>query len=161
MLRYAQLWEKKEVGILHVVRKMNIKKGIKLLEEREGEGPPAEKGDHVYYNLRAYLSKGEEIIVNERYRDIPEQFFTEDEKGLLINWSCVIGRRNAVAAVEYSLIGMKVGGYRKIKATPHLAYRDEGVPGKIPPKAVIIFEIWLKELNKKKNAQQFHPADPE
>ncbi|MBI5102866.1 MAG: hypothetical protein HZB33_13665, partial [Nitrospirae bacterium] len=51
---------------------MNIKKGIKLLEEREGEGPPAEKGDHVYYNLRAYLSKGEEIIVNERYRDIPE-----------------------------------------------------------------------------------------
>ena len=71
----------------------------------------------------------------------------------MVNWSCRIGRRDAIAAIKYSLVGMKVGGYRKIKASPHLAYRDEGVPDKVPANAVIIFEIWLRKLDKKLNAQ--------
>jgi len=27
---------------------------------------------------------------------------------------------------------MKEGGYRKVKAKPHLAYREAGVPGVVP-----------------------------
>ena len=69
-----------------------------------------------------------------------------DEKGEVINFRCELGKRRAIAAVEYSLLGMKEGGYRKVKATPHLAYRADGVAGQIPRNAVIVFEIWLRKL---------------
>ena len=57
----------------------------------------------------------------------------------------VLGRREAVAGVEHALLGMKVGGYRKVRISPHLAYRDKGIPGLIPPNAVLICEIWLRD----------------
>jgi FKBP-type peptidyl-prolyl cis-trans isomerase len=40
---------------------------------------------------------------------------------------------------------MNVGGYRKVRISPHLAYRDKGIPGLIPPNAVLICEIWLRD----------------
>jgi len=127
---------------------MNIRPGIKLLEEREGSGRAAEKGCHVTYNLRAYLSKGDEIPINHRDPAItwPKEMLTSDNKGDLINFVCEIGKRRALAAVEYALIGMKEGGYRKVKAKPHLAYRELGVPGLVPKNAVLTIEIWLRKL---------------
>src|SRR5579864_6695542 len=108
---------------------LNIKPGIKLLEEREGTGHPAQKGCHVTYNLRAYLNKGDEVPVNHRTPGAqwPVEMLSSDERGELINFVCTIGKREAVAAVEYALIGMKEGGYRKVKAKPHLAYREAGI----------------------------------
>ena len=127
---------------------MNIKPGIKLLEEREGTGQPAQKGCHATYNSRAYLSKGDEVPINHRAFGVewPPEMLTRDERGELINFVCTIGNREAVAAVEYSLVGMKEGGYRKVKAKPHLAYREEGVEGVVPKNAVLTFEIWLRKL---------------
>ena len=126
---------------------MHISKSIKLLEEIEGTGKAAEKGCHVTYNIRAFLNKGEEINVNYRNPTVewPEGLITKDEKGELINFSCLIGKRESFAAVEFTLIGMKEGGYRKIKSPPQLAYRD-GVLDKVPKNAIIIFEIWLRKL---------------
>ena len=127
---------------------MNIRPGIKLIEEREGSGMLAEKGCHATYNLRAYLSKGDEVLINRRDIAVswPTEMFTSDDKGDLINFVCVIGKREAFAAVEYALIGMKEGGYRKVKAKPHLAYREAGVPGLVPKNAMLTFEIWLRKL---------------
>lgn len=127
---------------------MNLRRGIKLLEEREGTGPLAEKNCRATYNLRAHLNKGDEISINRRDSTVwwPPEMLGEDEKGEVINFVCTLGKRQAIAAVEYSLFGMKEGGYRRVKAAPHLAYRDEGVPGLIPQNAVIVFEIWLRKL---------------
>ena len=41
---------------------------------------------------------------------------------------------------------MKPGGYRKVRVSPHLAYRDQGLTDFIPPNAVLIVELWLREL---------------
>lgn len=38
--------------------------GVKLLDDREGEGQPAQKGDRVIYNVRLFLNKGEEVPLN-------------------------------------------------------------------------------------------------
>ncbi|HKB83536.1 MAG TPA: hypothetical protein VKD04_10060, partial [Burkholderiales bacterium] len=43
----------------------NIRPGIKLIDEREGSGRAAEEGCQVTYNLRAFLSKGEEVMVTK------------------------------------------------------------------------------------------------
>ena len=50
-----------------------------------------------------------------------------------------------MVGVEHALMGMKVGGYRKVRVSPHLAYRDTGIPDLIPPNAVLICEIWLRD----------------
>jgi FKBP-type peptidyl-prolyl cis-trans isomerase len=39
---------------------------------------------------------------------------------------------------------MKVDGYRKVRVSPHLAYRDKGIPDLAPPDAVLICQIWLR-----------------
>jgi FKBP-type peptidyl-prolyl cis-trans isomerase len=57
----------------------------------------------------------------------------------------LLGRREAVAGVEHALLGMKVGGYRKVRVSPHLAYRDKGIPDLIPSNAVLICDIWLRD----------------
>ena len=56
----------------------------------------------------------------------------------------VLGCREAIAGVEHALMGMKVGGYRKVRVSPHLAYRDKGIPDLVPPDAVLIVELWLR-----------------
>ena len=39
--------------------------GFKLLDEREGAGTPAKKGDCVVYNTRIFLNQGDEVPLNE------------------------------------------------------------------------------------------------
>ena len=58
-----------------------------------------------------------------------------------VDHTIVLGRRQAIAGVEHALVGMKVGGYRKVRVSPYLAYRDKGIPDLIPPDAVLICEI--------------------
>jgi len=106
-----------------------MKSGIKLIEETEGVGPPAAKGDTVEFESQAFLSHG------DRAQDL---FLT----------STVLGKRRVIPGVEKCLIGMKTGGYRKVKISPHLAYRDLGVSDKVPPNAVMIFDLWMKQITK-------------
>jgi FKBP-type peptidyl-prolyl cis-trans isomerase len=56
-----------------------------------------------------------------------------------------IDRRTLVSGLFYGVEGMKVGGTRRLDIAPHLAYGDRGVPGIIPPGAVITAEITVLE----------------
>jgi FKBP-type peptidyl-prolyl cis-trans isomerase (trigger factor) len=119
--------------------------GLKLLEEREGAGTPANKGDHVLFNMRLFLNQGDEVRLNEtQATHLPKKMIRVVDGVTLIDRTIVLGRREAVAGVEHALLGMKVGGYRKVRISPHLAYQDKGIPDLIPPDAVLICEIWLR-----------------
>ena len=61
-----------------------------------------------------------------------------------IDHTIVLGRHQLIADVEHVLTGMKVDGYRKVRVSPHLAYRDKGIPDLAPPDAVLICQIWLR-----------------
>ncbi len=126
---------------------MRIKSGIKLLAETEGQGEPAQKGDQVIYNWRLYRNQGEEIALNEQQLQyVPPEMIRNVDGQRMIDHRTTLGRRQTMAGVEYSLHGMKAGGYRKIRVSPHLAYRDQGLGDLIPPNAVLIVEIWLREI---------------
>ena len=43
-------------------------------------------------------------------------------------------------------MGMKVDGYRKVRVSPHMAYRDKGISDLMAPDAVLICEIWLRNI---------------
>jgi len=121
--------------------------GLKLLEEREGEGTPANKGDRIVFNMRLFLNKGDEVPLNEtQAKHLPKEMVRVEEGVTFIDHSLVLGRRQAIVGVEHALMGMKVGGYRKVRVSPHLAYRDKGIQDLIPPDAVLICEIWLRDI---------------
>ena len=126
---------------------MRIKSGIKLLAEIEGTGEPAKKGDTVIYNWRLYRNKGDEIPINDRQAEyLPAHMIRVVDGYRLVEHTTILGSRQTMAGVEYSLHGMKPGGYRKIRVSPHLAYRDKGLGELIPSNAVLIVEIWLRQI---------------
>ncbi len=109
--------------------------GLTLLEEREGAGTPANKGDRVLFNMRLLLNKGAEVPLNQtQATHLPKEMMRAVDGAILIDRTIVLGRRETMARVEHALMGMKIGGYR-----------DKGIPGLIPPNAVLICEIWLRD----------------
>jgi FKBP-type peptidyl-prolyl cis-trans isomerase (trigger factor) len=121
--------------------------GLKLPEEREGVGTPANKGDRVLFNMRLFLNKGDEVPLNQtQAKHLPKEMIRVVDGITLIDRTVVLGRREVIAGVEHALMGMKVGGYRKVRIGPHLAYRNKGIPDLIPPDTVLICEIWLRQV---------------
>jgi len=97
--------------------------GLNLLEEREGAERPAQKGDRVVYNTRIFLSKGDEVPLNEKQAEHLPNEMTQTENGVIfVNLTMSLGQREAIAAVEHALMDMKAGGYRKVRISSDLAY---------------------------------------
>jgi len=120
---------------------------LTLLDEREGEGAPAQKGDRVVCNTRIFLNKGEAVQLNAKQAGhLPKEMIRVENGVTFVDRRMVLGQRQAIAGIEHTLIGMKPGGYRKVRTSPHLAYRDKGVLDLIPPDAVLVVEIWLREF---------------
>jgi FKBP-type peptidyl-prolyl cis-trans isomerase len=104
--------------------------GIKIVAEIEGAGARAEKGDLVAFDSAASLNKGTELHARR-----PD--------------SVTLGSRRYIAGVEGALLGMREGGYRKVRISPHLAYGAGGVAGKIPANAVLVYELWLTSVDRR------------
>ncbi|MDP3090796.1 MAG: FKBP-type peptidyl-prolyl cis-trans isomerase [Nitrospira sp.] len=121
--------------------------GIKLLEEREGEGRQAEKGDRVVYNARIFLNQGNEVPLNAiQAEQVPKEMIRVVDGATLIDHTIVLGPRQAIAGIEHALVGMIAGGYRKVRIGSHLAYRDKGIPDLVPADAVLVVEVWIREV---------------
>jgi FKBP-type peptidyl-prolyl cis-trans isomerase (trigger factor) len=122
--------------------------GLTLLKEREGEGEPANNGDRVVYNSRLFLNKGDEVPLNAKQVEyLPKDMIRVVDGVTFVDHKTILGSRQTIAGVEHALMGMKLDGYRKVRISPHLAYRDKGIPGMIPPDAVLIVEIWLRRID--------------
>jgi FKBP-type peptidyl-prolyl cis-trans isomerase (trigger factor) len=126
---------------------VRLKSGIKLLEQREGTGEPARKGDRVIYNMKIFLNRGDEVPMNERQAEyLPTSLIRNDDGYRFVDHQTKLGSRQAIAGVEHSLLGMKQGGYRKVRLSPHLTFRSDGLEGLIPPNAVLVVELWLRQI---------------
>jgi FKBP-type peptidyl-prolyl cis-trans isomerase (trigger factor) len=126
-----------------------IDKGVELLDEIEGMGTPASKGSRVKYCARIYLRKGDEVTMDsEMISNHREHLNTTMIEGVeLVEHTLELGRRRAIAGIEKSLLGMKKGGYREILVSPHLAYREEGIPGRIPGNALLKIKLWVQDVH--------------
>ena len=120
---------------------MNIKKGVKLLDEIKGDGSIVQRLHHYILAIRIQLNKGDIVAtpdrclsrtVDEVTRVHPDGFFEHRVR---------IDRENLIAGVFYAVQGMRVGGYRKVAISPHLAYGEKGIADVIPPNAKLIVEI--------------------
>jgi len=102
------------------------KSGIKIVADTPGTGPELKPGDRVRLRYDIQLNHGD--------------FLCRDRDEIR-----TVGDREAVAGFRYGLEGMRAGGSRRFRASPHLCYRDEELAD-IPKDAVLIFDIKSVEI---------------
>ncbi len=95
-----------------------------------GEGRAVVKGALITTQYRGWLEDGSSL--DSSY-----------ERGK--PFQCVIGTRRVIQGWDQGLMGMRVGGKRKLWVPAHLGYGERQV-GSIPPNANLIFEIELLEV---------------
>lgn len=102
-----------------------VDRGVRIVEDLPGDGTVVQQGELVTFELQISLSRGE--VIHPRQRTTVR-----------------VGDRHVFPGLNKSLVGMRRGGYRKTRVSPHLAYGAQGIAGKIPPDAVLICELWLR-----------------
>ncbi|MEE1951501.1 FKBP-type peptidyl-prolyl cis-trans isomerase [Pseudomonas alcaligenes] len=95
-----------------------------------GSGKAAVKGALITTQYRGWLEDGTEFD-SSYSRGKPFQ--------------CVIGTRRVIQGWDQGLMGMQVGGRRKLWVPAHLGYGERQV-GSIPPNSNLVFEIELLEV---------------
>ncbi|MBX3221656.1 MAG: FKBP-type peptidyl-prolyl cis-trans isomerase [Labilithrix sp.] len=96
-----------------------------------GSGRAVKTGDTVKVHYVGTLADGTEFD-QSRKRGQPFSF--------------TVGNGTVIKGWEQGLVGMKVGGKRKLTIPSDLAYGDRGV-GTIPPKSTLFFEIDLVSID--------------
>lgn len=104
---------------------IKMKPGIRILDDQPGDGAPVQQGERIRIRCGLSLNRGDHI-----------QSFQEE---------IVLGNRHLIAGLHYGIEGMRIGGRRRFKASAHLCYGADGVPGKIPPNAALVFDVDLLE----------------
>jgi len=126
---------------------LKLESGIELIEEFVGRGPAAARGDTVVFNWRVFLNRGDEVPLNDMQAPVvPPETIRVESGRRLVDHRTRLGGRHVIAGVEKSLLGMAAGGYRRVRVGPHLAFRASGLPDLIPENAVLVLELWLREV---------------
>lgn len=104
-----------------------------ILDPRAGTGALAERGRTITVNYTGWLYDGNAAEQKGR------QFDTSVGRA---PFTLVLGVGQVIAGWDQGLIGMRVGGLRRLVVPPALGYGSQG-SGPIPGNATLVFEIEL------------------
>jgi FKBP-type peptidyl-prolyl cis-trans isomerase len=102
--------------------------GVEYEDIKVGDGPMASRGAKVEVRYNLFLNRGEQVQADQLY-------------------SFRVGKRRVIPGLEYGVEGMRVGGERRLRVGPHLAYRDHAIPGLVPARAVLDFYVTLLRVD--------------
>ena len=111
------------------------KEKVTIEDSQEGKGALAEKGDLLLVEYTGKFPDGKVFDTNAKPGMGPFGFH--------------VGKGVVIKGWDEGLIGAKTGGVRKLIVPWQLAYGESGIPGAIPPKTDLHFEVKLLELVKK------------
>lgn len=118
-------------------------KELMVEDEVIGQGAEVKSGDNIVMHYTGTLENGQKF---DSSVDRGQPFETQ------------IGVGQVIKGWDQGVIGMKVGGKRKLTVPGSLAYGDQGIPAQdqqgkpipgqyaIPPNATLIFELELLEI---------------
>lgn len=107
----------------------NTNNVLDVTDEVVGTGTVAAAGDSVTVNYVGTLTDG---TVFDASANHGSQGFT-----------FTLGAGQVIKGWDEGIVGMKVGGKRKLVIPPSLAYGANGMAGVIPPNATLTFEVEL------------------
>jgi FKBP-type peptidyl-prolyl cis-trans isomerase len=108
-------------------------KELKVEDLVEGKGAAAKNGDKLSVQYVGVLYDN-----NKEF----DSSWSRGEEPLEVT----LGSGQVIPGWEQGLIGMKVGGRRKLTIPPDQAYGAQGQPPDIPANATLVFEIDLKKI---------------
>ncbi len=102
--------------------------GLKYQELKVGSGQEARSGRLVEVHYTGWLEDG-------------KKFDSSRDRGRPFSFS--LGAGKVIKGWDEGVVGMRVGGKRKLIIPPQLGYGERGAGGVIPPNATLIFEVEL------------------
>lgn len=96
-----------------------------------GEGKECVKGALILTHYTGWLEDG-------------TKFDSSHDRGR--PFECVIGTRRVIQGWDIGLMGMRVGGKRRLRVPAHLAYGERQVGPFIKPNSPLAFEIDLLDV---------------
>lgn len=105
---------------------------LKIEDTQEGTGEVAKAGDKLAMHYTGTLSDG-------------TKFDSSLDRGQPFEFT--LGAGDVIQGWDQGIVGMKVGGKRKLTVPPELGYGATG-QGSIPPNATLIFDVELLEIKK-------------
>jgi FKBP-type peptidyl-prolyl cis-trans isomerase len=103
--------------------------GLQYGDIRVGCGTQAKTGSTVAIEYTGWLNGGKEFDTS---RAASRQAF-----------EFIIGSGQVISGVDEGVIGMRVGGKRRLVIPPSLGFGDQGSPPTIPPNATLYFDVEL------------------
>ncbi|MEI8067656.1 MAG: FKBP-type peptidyl-prolyl cis-trans isomerase [Candidatus Shapirobacteria bacterium] len=104
---------------------------LKIEDIKIGTGQEVKAGDTVIMDYLGTLEDG-------------SKFDSSYDRGVPFDTKIGVGR--VIQGWDKGVPGMKVGGKRKLTIPYQMAYGENGIPGVIPPKATLIFEVELIDI---------------
>jgi hypothetical protein len=121
-----------------------LRPGLILLSDVTGSGEPVRRQHNYRIRLRLWLGSGEPVRWRHAWGPVGHARLEDEGETLLTEVR--IDRRSLVNGLFYGVEGMRVGGTRRLRMAPHLAYGSRGVPDIIPPGATLIAEITVLDV---------------
>ena len=97
-----------------------------------GEGSEAVSGKEVTVHYTGWLTDGEKF---DSSKDRKQPF------------TFPLGAGHVIKGWDQGVVGMKVGGVRKLTIPAALGYGARGAGGVIPPNATLVFEVELRSVD--------------
>jgi FKBP-type peptidyl-prolyl cis-trans isomerase len=105
--------------------------GLQYLDEKVGTGATVKAGDRAEVHYTGTFKDG-------------KKFDSSKDRGQ--PFTVPVGAGQVIKGWDEGLVGMKVGGTRKLIIPYQLAYGEAGRPPTIPPKSELHFEIELLKI---------------
>ena len=122
----------------HVLTKLIIE------DPKVGTGDPVKVGDDVMVKYTGKLENG--------------HIFDSNDKADGKDFHFTVGMGNVIKGWDQGLVGMKIGGKRKLSIPAQLAYGAKGQGG-IPPNSDLYFDIELLSVVKKEDQNTINASD--
>jgi len=105
--------------------------GLQIQDLQVGTGLEAVKGKRVSIHYTGTLVDG-------------TKFDSSLDRGT--PYELTLGAAEVIAGWDEGIVGMKIGGKRRLTIPPRLGYGERGYPGAIPPNATLMFDLELMDV---------------
>jgi peptidylprolyl isomerase len=116
-------------------KSMTTASGLQITDTKVGTGASPKRGQICVMHYTGWLY--ENGVKGKKFdssldRKVPFGFF--------------LGEGKVIKGWDQGVVGMKVGGTRRLVIPPALGYGERGAGGVIPPHATLIFDVQLLEV---------------
>lgn len=121
--------EQKKKGTEGLIQK--LQGGLQVQDLKSGTGAEAKPGKKIQVYYEGRLKSNNKVFDS-----------TKSGPGFKMS----LGRGEVIKGWDIGLVGMKVGGKRRLVCPPQLAYGAKGSPPVIPPNSTLVFDVELKNV---------------